>query len=159
MKGSFILYLLTAAVVGRLDSGIPVSTAAPTEHEQYEVVFEGRPDKRVIVGLTQAGWTVHEGGLDRAGSEEYLVRVVKDRRGNHFWASREMRPMAREESEGFVTYSAGRFGYVKVMKESTLDAVREMMHGDDLGEHYAEYMEHVIDVLYSISYWGTRTDY
>ncbi len=139
--------------------GLLVSGAALTEHEQYEVVFEGRPGKRVIVGLTQAGWTVHEEALDRADSEEYLVRVVKDRRGNHFWASREMRPMAREESEGFVTYSAGRFGYVKAMKESTVDAVREMTRGDDLGEHYSEYMEHVIDVLYTISYWGTRTDY
>lgn len=136
-----------------------VSSAALAAPQQYEVVFEGRPGKRVIVGLPQAGWTVHEEQLDGAGSEEYLVRVVKDRRGNYFWASREMRPMAREESEGFVTYSAGRFGYVKTMKESTLDAVREMTRGDDLGEHYAEYMEHVIDVLYSINYWGTRTDY
>ena len=47
---------------------------------------------------------------DRDDSEGYLVRVVRDRRGNHFWASREMRPMAREESEGFVTYSAGSYG-------------------------------------------------
>ena len=150
---------ISVALCFCLGVALLVSTAALTEHEQYEVVFEGRPGKRVIVGLPQAGWTVHEEELDGADSEEYLVRVVKDRRGNHFWASREMRPMAREESEGFVTYSAGRFGYVKTMKESTLDAVREMTRGDDLGEHYAEYMEHVIDVLYSINYWGTRTDY
>ena len=136
-----------------------VSAAALTEHKQYEVVFEGRPGKRAIIGYTEAGWTVLEEMLDRDDSEEYLVRVVKDRRGNHFWASREMRPMAREESEGFVTYSAGRFGYVKTMKESTLDVVREMMRGEDFGEHYSEYMEHVIDVLYSVNYWGTRTDY
>ena len=136
-----------------------VSAAALTEHEQYEVVFEGRPDKRAVIGQTEAGWTVLEQGLDRDDSEEYLVRIVKDRGGNHFWASREMRPMAREESEGFVTYSAGRFGYVKTMKESTLDVLREMARGQDLGEHYSEYMEHVIDVLYSVNYWGTRTDY
>ena len=142
-----------------LGVGLLVSAAALTEHEQYEVVFEGRPGKRVIIGSTEAGWTVLEEMLDRDDSEEYLVRVVKDRRGNHFWASREMRPMAREESEGFVTYSAGRFGYVKAMKESTLDVVREMARGEDLGEHYSEYMEHVIDVLYSVNYWGTRTDY
>jgi len=142
-----------------LGLGLLVSAAALNEHEQYEVVFEGRPDKRVISGSTQAGWTVQEETLDRDDSEEYLVRVVKDRRDNHFWASREMRPMAREESEGFVTYSAGRFGYMKTMKESTLDVVREMARGADLGEHYSEYMEHVVDVLYSVNYWGTRTDY
>ena len=140
-------------------AGLLVSAAALTEQDQYEVVFEGLPGKRVVIGSTQVGWTVQEETLDRDDSEEYLVRVVKDRRGNHFWASREMLPMAREESEGFVTYSAGRFGYVKTMKESTLDVVREMARGEDLGEHYAEYMEHVVDVLYSVNYWGTRTDY
>ena len=123
--------------------------------EQYEVVFEGRPGKRVIIGYTQAGWTVLEEGLDRDDSEEYLARIVKDRRGNHFWASREMRPMAREESEGFVTYLAGRYGYVKTSKEAVLDVVR----GAGAFEPGHEYMEHVIDVLYSVNYWGTRTDY
>lgn len=136
-----------------------VSAAAPSGHEQYEVVLEGRPGKRVIIGQTEAGWTVYEEELDRDDAEEYLVRVVRDRRGNYFWASREMRPMAREESEGFVTYSAGRFGYVKAAKESALDVAREMARGVDLGENYSEYMEHVVDVLYSVNYWGTRTDY
>ena len=132
-----------------------ISAAAVAEHEQYEVVFEGRPGKRVIIGYTQAGWTAQEEVLDRDDSEEYLVRVVKDRRGNHFWASREMRPMAREESEGFVTYSAGSYGYVKTYKEPVLDMVRRA----GVFEPGHEYMEHVIDVLYSVNYWGTRTDY
>lgn len=136
-----------------------ISATPPPEHEQYEVVLEGRPQKRVIVGQTEAGWTVYEEELDSDDSEEYLVRVVTDRRGNYFWASREMRPMAREESEGFVTYSAGRFGYVKTAQENTLDVSREMARGADLGEDFSEYMEHVVDVLYSINYWGTRTDY
>lgn len=79
------------------------SATPPPEYQQYEVVLEGRPGKRVIIGQTEVGWTVHEEELDRDDSEEYLVRVVTDRRGNYFWASRGMRPMAREESEGFVT--------------------------------------------------------
>lgn len=140
-------------------AGLLVSAAALAEHGQYEVVFEGRPGKRVIIGQTEVGWAVLEQGLDRDESEEYLVRVVTDRRGNYFWASREMRPMEREESEGFVTYSAGRFGYVKAAKESTLDVAREMARGADLGEDYSEYMEHVVDVLYSVNYWGRRIDY
>ena len=132
-----------------------VSAGALPEHEQYEVVVEGRPGKRVIIGYTQEGWTVQEERLDRDDSEEYLVRVVRDRRGNYFWASREMLPMAREESEGFVTYSAGSNGYVKTYKEPVLDMVRRA----GAFEPGHEYMEHVIDVLYSVNYWGTRTDY
>ena len=77
-----------------------ISAAAPPEHEQYEVVLEGRPGKRVVIGYTQEGWTVQEERLDRDDSEEYLVRIVTDRRGNYFWASREMLPMVRDESEG-----------------------------------------------------------
>ncbi len=137
-----------------LGVGLLVSAAALAEHDQYEVVFEGLPGKRVIIGYTEAGWTVQEETLDRDDSEEYLVRVVKDRRGNHFWASREMRPMAREESEGFVTYSAGSYGYVKTYKEPVLDMVRQA----GAFEPGHEYMEHVINVLYGVNYWGTRTD-
>ena len=135
--------------------GLLVSAAALAEHDQYEVVFEGGPGKRVIMGYTEARWTVHEETLGRDDSQEYLVRVVKDRRGNHFWASREMRPMAREESEGFVTYSAGSYGYVKTYQEPVLDMVREA----GVFEPGHEYMEHVINVLYSVNYWGTRTDH
>ena len=147
----------TASLAPRLCLGalLLISAAAPQGHEQYEVVFGGRPGKRVVIGYTEAGWTVHEEGLDRDESEEYLVRVVTDRRGNYFWASREMRPMAREESEGFVTYSAGSYGYVKTYKEPVLDMVR----GAGVFEPGHEYMEHVTNVLYSINYWGTRTDY
>ncbi len=131
------------------------STSALPERQQYEVVFEGRPGKRVTTGYTENGWTVQEEGLDGDDSEEYLVRVVRDRRGNHFWASREMLPMAMEESEGFVTWSAGKYGYVKTYQEPVLDMVRQA----GVFEPGHEYMEHVINVLYSISYWGTRTDY
>ena len=42
------------------------------------------------------------------------------------------------------------------MKESTLDVVREMARGKYLGDDYSEYMEHVVDVLYSINYWVYR---
>ncbi|MCY3546555.1 MAG: hypothetical protein OXH49_06705 [Gemmatimonadetes bacterium] len=132
-----------------------VSAAVPAEHDQYEVVFEGRPGKRVTIGYTEAGWTVRDEMLDTDDSEEYLVRVVKDRRGNHFWASREMRPMAREESGGMVTYSAGASGYVKTYREPVLDMVRQA----GVFEPGHEYMEHLTNVLYSVNYWGTRTDY
>ena len=47
-----------------------VSAGALMEHEQYEVVLEGRPGKRVIIGYTEAGWTVLEEGLDRDDSED-----------------------------------------------------------------------------------------
>ena len=59
-----------------------VSAGAVMEREQYEVVFEGRPGKRAIIGYTEAGWTVLEVGLDSDDSEENLVRIVTDRRGN-----------------------------------------------------------------------------
>ena len=135
------------------------SAAAPQGwHDQYEVVLEGRPGKRVKAGDTEVGWTVREEMLDRGDSEEYLVRVVKDRRGNHFWASREMRPMTKEESGIFVTYSAGAGGYVKTYTEPALDMLREDgVIG--LHEYGHEYVEHIPFLLSSINYWGTRTDH
>lgn len=140
--------------------GLLVSGAGLAEHEQYEVVFEGRPAKRVVIGYTQegSGWTVQEEVLDRGTSEEYLVRVVRDRRGNYFWASREMKPVAREESDGFVTYSAGSFGYVKTFREPLLDMVRQAVQAGTL-EPGQEYMEHIPTILASVNYWGTRTDH
>ena len=107
--------------------------------------MEGRPGKRVILGYTEAGWTVNEGRLDPAESEEYLVRVIKDRAGNHFWASREMLPMVKLETEGFVTYSAGSYGYVKTYQDPLLDMVRGVF------EPGHEYMEHIINVIYTIN--------
>ncbi len=138
--------------------GLLVSAAVLAEQDQYEVVLEGRPGKRVKAGDTEVGWTVREETLDRGDSEEYLVRVVKDRRGNYFWASREMRPMARTESGIFVTYSAGAGGYVKTFKEPALDMLRkDGVIG--LYEPGHEYVEHIPFLLHSINYWGTRTDY
>ena len=138
--------------------GLLVSAAVLAEQDQYEVVLEGRPVKSVRAGDTEAGWTVREETLDRGDSDEYLVRVVKDRRGNYFWASREMRPMTREESGIFVTYSAGAGGYVKTYTEAALDMLREDgVIG--LHEYGHEYAEHIPFLLYSINYWGTRTDY
>ena len=136
-----------------LGAVLAASAAAPVEREQYEVVFEGRPGKRVVIGYTEARWTVLEERLNDEDSEEYLVRIVRDRRGNYFWASRKMRPMVKEESGGFVTWSAGAYGYVKTFKKPFLDMQRGVF---DPGH---EYMEHVINVLYSVNYWGTRTDY
>ncbi len=138
--------------------GLLVSVAVLAEQDQYEVVLEGRPVKSVRAGDTEVGWTVREETLDRGDSEEYVVRVVKDRRGNYFWASREMRPMTREESGIFVTYSAGAGGYVKTLNEPALDMLREDgVIG--LYEPGHEYVEHIPFLLYSINYWGTRTDY
>ncbi len=132
-----------------------LSAAGSPERQQYETVFEGRPGKRVVTGYTEAGWTVQEEMLGRDESEEYLVRVVRDRGGNYFWASREMLPMERMETEGFVTWSAGAYGYVKTYREPVLEMVREA----GVFEPGHEYMEHVINVLYSVNYWGTRTDH
>lgn len=96
-----------------------------------------------------------------AEQDQYEVvlegRPVKSR-GNYFWASREMRPMTREESGIFVTYSAGAGGYVKTFNEPALDMLREDgVIG--LYEPGHEYVEHIPFLLYSINYWGTRTDY
>ena len=138
--------------------GLLASAAVLAEQDQYEVVLEGRPVKSVRAGDTEVGWTVREETLDRGDSEEYLVRVVKDRRGNYFWASRDMRPMAREESGIFVTYSAGAGGYVKTYTETALDILRAD-GAIGLHEYGHEYVEHIPFLLYSINYWGTRTDY
>ena len=92
-----------------------------------------------------------------AGDESRSSRalIVVDSQGNYFWASRGMRPLVRQQSGIYVTYTASA-GYIKTYDDEALEAIRK---GEfPLMDPWPEYVEHLHLGLGSITYYGVRDD-
>ena len=98
---------------------ISVVVFAGFQHAQYTVVFEGYPVKRAEVASDGNGVT--QGPMSSQESGEFLARVVVDGEGNHFWETREMKPMVRVVSGSYVTYVATT-GYIRTYTDFALAA-------------------------------------
>ena len=124
---------------------------------QYVVVFEGYPTRKTQTGPE----VVLERSLSPEESDEYAVRVVVDREGNYFWASREMKPMVKVLSGSYVTYAATT-GYVRTYIDGILDMKREGIDSTVatiMGlDHPYEYVEHLYVYFGGINYYGERRD-
>ena len=112
------------------------------------VEFEGRPSVKIEVleGAAQS----QPVSLQRAG--EFGVRVERTAKG-YVWASRNNVPLVRHESGAYVTYVAPTgAGYVRVLSP----AMRKALQALPLEQREKEfvYMEHLINQLGSITYFG-----
>lgn len=83
--------------------------------------------------------------LEEKDSKEYVCMITR-KNGKYFWSSRDNKEMTKHASGNFVVFSADDgTGYVKFtphMKDSPLD-----------------YMEHLHDKLFTITYWGKSSVY
>ena len=113
----------------------------------------------VVRGIPQ--FKISEGGTER--QPEALTRAVAVNLGvvisqigdTYYWASRENTPMVAVDSGGaFVTYLAvNGNGYVRVIKPEMKSAA-SLLGGP---EAQYDYVEHLLQGLRSITYYGTLT--
>jgi len=120
-------------------------------------VFDGYPTRKTETGPEE----VLERFLRPEESDEYAARVVVDREGNYFWASREMKPMVKVLSGSYVTYAATT-GYVRTYIDGILDMKREGIDSTAAAimglDHPYEYVEHLYIYFGGINYYGIRRD-
>ena len=129
---------------------LALAVAAPLQG-QYTTVFEGHPTRKIETspeGATEFSMTPEE-------SDEFLARVVVDREGNYFWASREMRPMVRLVSGSYVTY-ATTTSYIRTYIDAVIDLKRLTPSESAWGPY--EYVEHIYVQFVGVNYYGNRVD-
>ncbi|NWF84208.1 MAG: hypothetical protein HXY18_10300 [Bryobacteraceae bacterium] len=105
------------------------------------MVFVGFPLHRSMNLLGNNETTM----LEKQESDEYVCMITR-KNGKHYWSSRDRQELIKNISGDFVIFTAldGR-GYVKIaptMKELALN-----------------YMEHLHDKLFTITYWGKISVY
>ena len=112
----------------------------------------------VVRGIPQ--FKISEGGTER--QPEALTRAVAVNLGvvisqigdNYYWASRENTPLVAIDAGAFVTYFAvNGSGYVRVIKPEMKGAA-SLLGGP---EAQYDYVEHLLQGLRSITYYGTLT--
>ena len=135
--------------------------AAPCGYAQaqktYREVFVGYPSVKTQV----QGDTIMRWPMEGQESTEYACRIVVDESGNYFWASRDMKPMVKAVSGGYVTYISDA-GYVRTYSDqlwadlatdTLLQNVSQVIP-TDMG---FEYMENLYTGLAGIVYHGRRS--
>lgn len=105
------------------------------------VAFVGFPARRSINRLG----TNETAALADKDSKEYVC-LISRKNGKYYWSSRDNKEMTRHFSGPFVIFSADDgSGYVKVFPESQNLPL--------------DYMEHLHDKLFTITYWGKYSTY
>lgn len=85
-------------------------------------------------------------------AREFVVKIVRSGNG-YIWASRDNVPMVRHESGAYVTYVATTgSGYVRVLNPAMRKALKSLP--SDEREKEFVYMEHLVNQLGSITYYG-----
>ena len=134
-----------------------LSLTAHSAEPEYVVVFEGYPTRKTETGPDM----ILERPLSPKETYEYVARIVMDSKGNHFWQSREMKPMVKVLSGSYVTY-ANPAGYVRTYIDGILDMKREGIDSTAatiMGlDHPYEYVEHIYVYFAGINYYGERRD-
>ncbi len=137
---SILLLLLVAA------SALPVTARA----QDYTVVFEGRPLRKLEASFESAVPTTL--GSDDAFT--YSVRIVQ-RQNKYYWASRDMRQLARHEAGAYITFSAlDGTGYIRIGVPMLLD-LRDVLP-ENQRKREIGYVEHLLTQFSSITYYGNR---
>ncbi len=105
------------------------------------VAFMGFPARRSINRIGTNETTV----LEDKDSKEYMCMISR-KSGRYYWSSRDNKEMTRHVSGAFVIFSADDgSGYVKAFPESKNLPL--------------DYMEHLHDKLFTITYWGKHSTY
>lgn len=118
--------------------------SVPNAHAEIE--FEAVPVKAVFVNEGES----QELELSEQQAEEARVVILKTSAG-YVWATRKNLPMERTESGVYITYTAkSGAGYVRVLHPAMREAVRSLPL--DVGGF--SYMEHLVNMLGSITYFG-----
>lgn len=119
------------------------------------VAFEGYPERRVTVTGTNTEAIAMRG----EDSEEFVVRIVVDPEGNHFWETREMKPLVKIDSGGGYLLFLSESGYVRIRKEWAKEAMEalpaETLRDQGIDVEY-DYIEHLFDHLRTFTYYGKR---
>lgn len=113
-----------------------------------ELEFQGTPSVKVetIEGATEST------PVPPHRAHEVAVRVVKTANG-YAWASRNNVPLVKSESGAYITYVAPTgAGYVRVLIPSMRNAIQSLPKKQREGEIL--YMEHMVNQLGSITYFG-----
>ena len=131
---------------------VSVVVLAGFQRTQHTVVFDGYPVRTVEVASDGSGVTQRP--MSSEESEEFLARVVVDGEGNHFWETREMKPMVRIVSGSYVSYVATT-GYIRTYTDFALGVMRAAA-ASGVDEAKTEYVEHLYIYLGSITYHGRR---
>ena len=139
MHRTCILFL-TAAI------WLPFAAAA----QDYSVVFEGRPLRKLEASFDGALPST----LSSDDAFKYSVRIVQ-RQNKYYWASRDMRELARHEAGSYITFSAiDGSGYIRIgvpMMLDMRDALPEAQRKREIG-----YVEHLLSQFASVTYYGNR---
>lgn len=113
-----------------------------------ELEFEGMPS--VKVEITESNTRSQPVSPERA--REFGVKVVRSGNG-YAWASRNNVPLLRHEAGAYVTYVATTgAGYVRVLSPAMRKAIQALP--PEQREKEFVYMEHVVNQLGSITYYG-----
>ena len=129
-----------------------LATSASLPAQDYTVVFEGRPIRKVESSLDG---TI-ESTLAPDDAFKYSVRIV-ERQGKYFWASRDMRELRRHESatSAYITFMAvDGTGYIRTHIPMMLDLRDQLPEQQRLKE--IGYTEHLLIQFASITYYGNR---
>lgn len=113
-----------------------------------EMEFEGRPSVKVEVseGAAQAQ------PVPPQRAREFGVKVMRSGSG-YVWASRNNVPLTKHESGAYVTYVATTgAGYVRVLSPAMRKALQALPPEQREKEYV--YMEHMVNQLGSITYYG-----
>lgn len=109
--------------------------------ERSDVVFMGFPSVRSAnkIGLNQTS------SVSGDESKEYLC-LINRKGGKYYWSSRDNKELSKRFSGDFVIFSAiDGTGYVKFSSE--------------MSNLQIDYMEHLHDHLFTVTYWGKSTLY
>jgi hypothetical protein len=117
--------------------------------ERPQTVFHGRPAVRIQEDGVQR--SVNALAAQEAAGFECVVSRIGDA---YYWASRENRPMIRNEGPGYVTYvSPDGSGYVKILKPE-MKSVVSMLKPTEAA---FDYLEHMSLGLSTMTYFGSRS--
>jgi hypothetical protein len=125
---------------------VPVALSA----QDYRVVFEGRPVRKVESSFE----AVLPSTLSADDAFKYSVRII-ERNGKYYWASRDMRELLRHEAGAYITFFAvDGSGYVRIGVPVLLD-LRDQLP-DEQRRKEIGYVEHLLTQFVSITYYGNR---
>lgn len=134
-------------MTGHLALLLAAAVVAPTVWAA-DIEFEGTPSVKVEVreGVAQTAT------VPTHRASEVAVRVMRSADG-FLWASRKNVPLVKQESGAYVTYVATTgAGYIRVLSPAMRRAVSSLPAEQRDQEFF--YMEHMVDQLGSITYFG-----
>ena len=109
--------------------------------------------------MTVTGTNTEAIAMRGEDSEEFVVRIVVDPEGNHFWETREMKPLVKIDSGGGYMLFLSESGYVRIRKEWAKEAMEalpaETLKDQGIDVEY-DYIEHLFDHLRTFTYYGKR---